>query len=144
MSYINHHTIDSGHNLRSPNTEVGRDTIAMLTPWLSRCIQSGVIEPLPVSDLASYGAKASIIGGGLVMTVYADMTAPLVTFGVAMRSRQPEEVWAAIAEGAPGNPPPTPWVSVKLHKAAVAPMSPGLAWLGDFERCIAWTWVNLK
>lgn len=144
MSYINHFTIDSGHNRRSPGTEVGQDTIAMLTPWLGRCIKSCQVEPLPVPDLARFGAQAKIIGGGLVMTVFADMTAPLVTFGVATRSRQSEEVWAAIAEGAPGNPPPTPWVSVKLHKAVAAPMSNGLAWLGDFERCIAWAWVNLK
>ena len=143
MSYINHITLSTGHNRRSPKHEVGADTIAWLRPWLDKLLAGGMPLPLPEPSLAQYSASAHIEQGGLVMTVFAGADA-IVTFAVAARSRQSAPLWAYMRAQHGAAPvlaaPDVPWLAVALR--------PGLTqhhaasdWLGDFERCVAWTWL---
>lgn len=113
---MNHITLTTGHIRRSPRAEVDDATLAVLSPWIAANINSGVIVPLPAASLSHYAAKL-INEVGLVTTVYAPLGphvagqphtgrfAPLVTFGVAQRSRESKPLWDMLvhAFGVKGN-----------------------------------------
>lgn len=75
----------------------------MWPPWLSALIESGgVLSPLPVSSLAKFSALATVHDGGLVATIssvppttglMAGKPPPLITMGVAKRSRYAPGAW---------------------------------------------------
>ena len=145
--YINHITLSTGHTRRSPRAEVSNETVAALQPWLATVIAHADDYPLPgpLGTRDGFLMSASLMHGGLMCHVKHKDTGPLVTFGVAARSRQSGELWAwlcaqygsAKAIAAPG----TPWCAVALHPGLVTQMDV-THWLGDFERCIAWTWLE--
>ena len=143
MSYINHITLSTGHNRRSPKHEVGADTIAWLRPWLDKLLAGGMPLPLPEPSLAQYSASAHIEQGGLVMTVFAGADA-IVTFAVAARSRQSASLWAyMIAQHSSAlglSAPAVPWIAVAVRDG-LASHADAAEWLGDFERCVAWAWL---
>lgn len=156
MNYINHITLATGDCRRSPRAEVDDATLAVLVPWLKKAIASGNIEPLPVPQLSHYGARA-IKETGLVVTIYGPRgphtpgqphsgeSLPLVTLGIAQRSRESGDLWAMLRASFGGKPgvktPAAPWVAVSIHENIVAYLD-ALQWLGDLERCIAWAWVT--
>lgn len=146
MNYLNHITLSTGHTRRSPRAEVSQDTIKMLRPWLDACIKYIDDYPLPGTLGSNHGfvMSASVFHGGLICHAGHMQNGPLVTFGVAERSRQSGELWSwlcaqygsAQALQAPG----TPWCAVALHPAYMRQHGVS-AWIGDFERCVAWTWL---
>lgn len=156
MNYINHITLSTGHCRRSPRAEVDDATLAILVPWLNTARQSGNIEPLPVAPLSHYGARV-IKDVGLVVTIYGPRGPhtpghphtgewlPLVTLGIAQRSREAGDLWASLMAHLGGKPgikaPATPWVAVSIHDTITA-YPESLQWIGDLERCIAWAWVT--
>lgn len=144
MSYINHITLSTGHNRKSPQSEVAAGTIAWLHPWLDKLLANSAPMPLPETSLSGYSATAHIEQGGLVMTVFAGAEA-LVTFAVAGRSRQAGPLWAyMIAQhgAAPGlAAPAAPWLAVALRSGLTVHRE-AAEWLGDFERCVAWTFLS--
>lgn len=158
--YIAHVTLATGHLRRSSRAEVSDDTIAVLVPWLASARAAGSIPThLPGAAFAGFTAKVLVEHGSLVCTVYgpaarfpslAGMEAaqdgvPLVTFGVAQRSRHSKALWAALVAVSDVPPrcamPDSPWCGVVLHPPL--PAFPDAAeWLGDFERCVAWAWIS--
>lgn len=155
--YINHITLTTGHLGRSPRAAVADDALAVLVPWLQDAIASPDGLPIPVPPLAHYSCKAMVESGALVATIFApagphtsgqpyagDML-PLITFGVAQRSRQGGGLWALMvaqfgaAEGL--QEPATPWCAVAIHPS-IAGYPEAAKWLGDLERCIAWAWIT--
>ena len=155
MTYINHITLSTGHLRRSSLSEVPDETLAFLRPWLDAALKSEVPIPLPADELAHYSAMA-IHEIGLVVTVYAPAgphlpgkphtgeNAPIATFGVAKRSREAAPLWEKLKKhfsNRPSPAPETPWCAVALHDNLIA-FADAQEWLGDFERCIAWTWLT--
>ena len=148
MTYLHHITLSTGHTRRSPRAEVSDDTVQALTPWLQAALAYQHDYPLP-GHLGAYGyvMQAYLREGALICHVGQLYAGPLVTFGVAARSRQSGELWAwlcaqygsATALQAPG----TPWCAVHLHPAYMQQQRDLNDWVGDFERCVAWTWLNL-
>lgn len=154
--YINHITLSTGHCRRSLRSEVDDAALALLYPWLAVAIASGEIEPMPVAALSHYGARV-IKEIGVVVTIYgpsgphvtgqphAGEHLPIVTLGIAQRSREAGDLWALLLAnfGAKAGikTPTTPWCAVALHDALVDHQD-AMAWLGDLERCIAWAWVT--
>lgn len=158
--YIAHITLATGHLRRSPRAEVSDDTIAVLVPWLASAMASGAPPaPLPGKAFAGFSAKALVGHGALVCTVYGPASrfphlsglaeaqdgAPLVTFGVAQRSRHSKALWAALVAVSDVPPkcemPEAPWCGVVLHQPLPA-FPDASEWLGDFERCVAWAWIS--
>lgn len=86
---------------------------------------------------------------GHVLTLAGGVQPPqaLATIGVATHSRCGSHLWRELHD-MPGWPaatdraecPPEPWCGVQLEYA-IALQSDTAAWLGDFERCLAWAWV---
>lgn len=155
-AYINHITLSTGHCRRSPRAEVDDATLRLLYPWIERARASGKIEPLPVPALSHFGARV-IKDIGLVVTIYGPRGThtpgqphsgewlPLVTLGIAQRSRESADLWAMLVANF-GNSPgasvtATPWVAVAIHET-IGGYIDALQWLGDLERCIAWAWIT--
>jgi len=145
VRYIEHLTLNTGHLRRSAPDDISPVTLARLEPWLRAAIASGQPAPLPADGLEGYTAVVSVVHGGLLCTVTG--VVPLITFGVAMRSRQGAPLWEVLLEQ-PGvrsdlDRPAEPWCAALLLPGAMRDM-PAMHWLGDFERCLAWTWGRMS
>jgi hypothetical protein len=72
---------------------------------------------------------------------------PLVTIAVAAKSKVSARLWSELQRPIPGSspaagdPPRAPWVAARLYPTLA--LDPDAAvWLGDFERCLAWAWIE--
>ena len=146
--YIHHITLTTGHDTRSQRGDVTDVTLAAVAPWLQSAIYSGRQHALP--GLPDYAAAVFVQDGGLVVTVYAHQPdigqrLPLVTFGVAQRSRHGEALWALLVANfkahALAKRPREPWCAVALHPTLAGDFGT-TQWLADFERCVAWAWIT--
>lgn len=146
--YINHITLTTAHVTRSQRADVDDGTLAVVTPWLQQAVNSGRQHPLP--GLPEYAATVFLQDGGLVVTVYARQAdigprLPLVTFGVAQRSRHGEALWALMMANfgahARAQRPREPWCAAALHPTLQLDIE-ATEWLADFERCVAWAWIT--
>lgn len=145
--YLNHITLSTGHLARTSRADVTDDTIKALKPWLQSALDYADPYPLPgpLGARDGFVMSAGMQGGGLICHVGQVDAGPLVTFGVAARSRQAGELWAWLcaqygsAEALVA--PSVPWCAVALHPAFLQQHG-AAAWVGDFERCIAWTWLE--
>ena len=140
MTYLHHVTLATGHQRRSPRAEVAESAMAVMAAWLDRALLVEAPQPLPVPG---YTAEAMTAPGGLVVTVSAVAGVPLVTFGVARRARNAAGLWrrlSGLAQVQESEPPPAPWIGVVVLPALAT--DPAVRWLGDFERCIAWAWIE--
>ena len=155
--YINHITMTTGHLARTSRGDVPPEVTALLAPWLQGLVSTGKAAPLPVPGLAEYSAQALLQDGALVVTLYAPAgpyqpgkpnggeVMPLITMGVAQRSRHAAKLWDALCAAVPSRPkmdmPATPWLAVITYPTLAAHLG-AAGWLGDFERCIAWAWIT--
>jgi len=152
--YLHHITLSTGHTRRSPRSEVSGETLARVGPWLAALVESG--KPLPVSGMAGYSALASVHDGALIVTVsgpplaegpMAGKEPPLVSIGVAKRSRHGAALWPLLTGPVmpPAKPglqrPSEPWCAVAIWPT-IALHPDATAWLADLERCIAWAWLE--
>lgn len=155
-NYIHHITLTTGHEVRTSRADVADEVLEIVSPWLQSIINTGQKHPLPVQELIHYSAIAFVQDGGLLVTVYGpsgphepgkttNADIPLVTFGVAQRSRHGEQLWdimLASFEHANGILiPSTPWCAAIVYPSAMAHKD-ALSWLADFERCCAWAWIT--
>ncbi|PTT75337.1 hypothetical protein DBR42_29145 [Pelomonas sp. HMWF004] len=158
MTYINHITLQTGHNRRSPRAEVSDAILKLLAPWIDSALASGQPVPLPVPALSHFAATATVEDGALLVTLFApagphtpgkpaDARMPMVTLGVAQRSRHGAGLWpllTAMPGTAPGiERPGEPWCAVAMHPTITAYRG-DVNWMGDFERCVAWAWITRR
>lgn len=158
MKFLNHITLSTGHIRRSPRAEVSGETLARVSPWLAALLESSQSAPLPVSGLSDYAAIAQVFDGGLIVTISGPAPTsvpmdgkapPLISMGVAKRSRHGEALWALMTGPVmpPVHPglqrPGEPWAAVAIWPT-IALHPDALEWLGDLERCIAWAWLGRK
>jgi hypothetical protein len=140
---LNHITITTGQNRASPRAEVPSGIVLTLAPWLQTAIAADKPVALPGKNLPGYTAYALVEADALVMTVYY-RKAPVVTFGIAHNGNAADYLWEHLASQF-GNAhgikcPVAPVCAVVLHPYLLAAPD-AVGWLGDFERCVAWTWI---
>jgi len=158
-TYIRHVTLATGHTSSIEAGDVSGETLARVGPWLAALLESGQSAPLPIAAVAEFTATASVASGGLLVTIsgpavqsgpLAGKAPPLVSLGVAARSRQSAPMWDMLtsptlrAQGMAvkaKSAPPAPWAAVAIYPTITMHLA-ALEWLGDLERCIAWAWVN--
>ncbi len=145
---MQHYTLNTGHSRSSPRSEVRDDVIPIMAPLL----EPGE-HPVPW-----FGPDIRlVVPGGAdawLGTVY-EWNVPLVTIGIAATAQQANEIWPALESlylqltdrppfagidwRAPRQPERLPWVAAVI----VGPMPAHVAsMIGDFERCLAWAWVE--
>ena len=147
--YIRHLNLDTGDTRDCRRGEVADDVIAMLRPLLDRAVAGWPDACVPVpGDVRPPGCTLTARKGrgALLVTVCGPrrngLPVPLVTFGVASCSLANAWLWRKWLQRDDPRPP-LPWCAVQLL--------PGLAvfpeathWLGDFERCCAWAWIEKR
>jgi len=149
-----HVTLDTGDIHPSPRCAAREHSVALLRASLARApLSSGTLTPVPCRD--GYAFLATVERAGLLVTlvrVTPHGPAPVVTFGVAIDDGY-GDLWALLhRQGGrrggfeprtePGDPPRPPWLAVRME--AMAPSIPpaDLLWLADFERTLAWAWLD--
>jgi len=144
-----HLTLGTGHVRQSPRSEVGDDAIVMLRPVLERALRGTTPMPGP----PGYELRAAKEGNALMVTVSRVRAgAPLVEIAVAPDDAASAALWAHVTRlqeraGLPRRAqdlgPSAPWCTAVLLPGLAA--DPEAAhWLGDLERCIAWTWIEMS
>ena len=156
---MHHLTLNTGHSRISPRREVGDDILAKLRPLLRPgCHDLGDIHP----DFAGYRLivpcpeddtdDEHIPAAGFLASLYCDCV-PLLTMAVAATADDDALLWEAIERlylrvtdlpvmrsadyALPKRPTSLPWLAVVLTSPSFLPH-----WAGDFERCLAWTWIE--
>lgn len=130
MRTLNHYTVTTGHNRVSPRSEVGPEAIAACAPLL-------VAGEHEMPGFPGYAVRVRSVEGWLTAIVFAPSGDCLVTMHVV---RDQRALGAALRlTGAKlAAPILSPAVLVEVEPTNDS----ALAWLGDFERCLAWAWIE--
>ncbi|GGE01859.1 hypothetical protein GCM10011390_20870 [Aureimonas endophytica] len=152
MDSLVHITLNTGHRRQSPRSEATQLAVDSVAVELSRALRDGETSIL-LGNLTDapphYRLKASAVGSALLCTVFAPIGAPLVTFGIAKRSLHSAKLWELLhktidhAETSAERPPPTPWLGVRIEPTIALDLS-AMSWLGDYERIVAWAWIERR
>lgn len=146
-----HVTLDTGHVSSSPRSAAREHSVALLRASLAgAALSSGTLAPVPRRD--GYAYLATVERAGLLVTlvhVTQHGPAPVVTFGVAVDDSY-ADLWALlhrprnglVPRTEPSDPPPPPWLAVRLEPAAPTVPPADLLWMADFQRTMAWAWLD--
>lgn len=147
--YLQHITLDTGHVARSPRSGVDDAIVTLVRQMIDEALAGLSPEVQP-----GYTIKAASEGGSLMVSVYAGADNPICTIGVALDTAQSDTLWPLLRDleglatiGAdpslrpPKHPPDPPWCAVRLNPGLIEVRDATL-WLGDFERCVAWAWIE--
>lgn len=141
---IHHLTLSTGHSRRSQRDEVPADVVALLRPLLDRALAGeSVLLPGP-PGVALYLTAES--GGRWLLAGVHGEGMLLATVAVATTALSGARLWRHIlGEGDDDARPPAPWCAVRLELglALHSQMGEVAGLLGDCERCLAWTWVEV-
>lgn len=144
-----HVTLTSGNVRHSPRHEVGDQVVTLLAPLLARVLAGDTVD-VPYVD-GEYVLQGAVDGDCCALTVTGAASGLLVaTLGIAAGETGSAALWRQLHVYAPESsplatraeaPPSAPWCAARLDRgAAVHPDA--LTWLGDLERCLAWTWIE--
>ncbi len=139
--YLYHITLDTGDIARSVRADVSRDVIVALGSHL----KSAIGNKRDIIPTTTHVLMASHAGPNLLCTILGLGSRPILTFGVAPRARGAEKLWAMLTQerplaSDPGEPPEAPWLAVRMEAGASESSLEG--WMPDYERCIAWAWIE--
>jgi len=133
-----HVTLQTGHSSQSYRQDIADAAITALSPLLR------ADGEYPIPSVADRRLCVTRAGRLLLATVLAETA--ICTLAVANRSVGAQKLWHMIHKGVetatdPHKPPRAPWCAARIE--------PGLAihaedqpWLADFQRCLAWTWIE--
>lgn len=131
MKSLNHYTITTGHNRVSPRSEVSAEAIAAVGPLLS----AGNHQ---MPGFGDYVVRVTIEGAVLAATVQRGRK-PIATAIVCA-----DEAGFSAALKSTGCIPAVvltpPALLVDVYATAAGDSA--LEWVGDFERCLAWAWLE--
>lgn len=127
--YIWHYTVSTGHGRRSARSEASDAAVTICKLQIAEALrdQTPYVQP-------DYRLKASAAGGALLATLMAGDRS-VVTAAVCRKSRDSARLWAMIGQN--GAPPAPPWLAAIIHTD-----DPAILWAGDWERCVAWAWIE--
>ncbi|WP_448756891.1 lactate dehydrogenase [Aggregatibacter sp.] len=141
--YIYHVTTTTGHVRKSPRSEISADTTALLRPWVEDMIKG---ELRGIMD-THYSCRCEQHSSKMIEFVISRLSddfkqTDLVRFIVCNHSRRKKVAWAWV--GGVGDAPEVPFCAAQLLNDNVIPEDLGyIPVFGDFERCIAWTWLEM-
>ncbi len=152
---LNHVTLNTAHVAVSPRLDVAKTAIDFCKNLIKNSIQSEKPISIPVENIAHYSLKCLEEDGNLVCTIYAPLgphtkgkifngdTMPLITFGVPKNNAHDQVLWDILIKNQPTSlqKPTFPWCGVVLHPTLGVYFDTA-EWAGDFERCIAWAWIE--
>ena len=141
-----HYTLNTGHSVEQPRSAIGKEAIEALRPL----VEHGGAIP----GCAPFRVEVTHGGGAAVFIVWRGGE-PIVISALAWTPDGEAEAWSAIEKlyleisdrrpelVAPGNgsekPNSLPWLAVVAMPFIPNQSHDDVGWLGDFERCMAWT-----
>lgn len=143
LTWLNHLTINTGHNRRSPREEVMDHALADTRERIGGMLRDGR------ADLAvpGYHIEGERYGPALAVTVMGGDD-PLATIAIARRDRDGRAMWRdlmdAVAHADPRlvrDAPPAPYAATMLWPV-LALEADASYWIGDFGRVAAWAWIE--
>ena len=151
---LEHVTITTAHTRWSPRSEVSDDTIHQVKEMLDSALPI-VDDVIPkgsfftgIPGFPGHFAAFTPHAGTLMVTVY-NRGVSLVTFGVTGNPSTSMELWECLHASAQlpvlvaaDNPPQVPWCGVRIEYGLLLAPPTDTLWLGDFERCVAWAWLE--
>lgn len=162
--YIHHITLNTGHARASYRSEIHPGVVEILRPLLERAL-TGEHTPIP-GVTPPHTLTGGVCGRCISLTVWApplsplafpgaasvaDRPVPIAEIGIAPHSRCGTRLWRSLHETGERlgggiatdieRCPPEPWVAAALD-AGIAQHMAAAHWLGDFERCLAWAWLE--
>lgn len=145
MTYLHHVTLNTGHLRRSSLPEVPAAAIDHTRELLADAIAAGDTVEMPIPGyrlhVEPFGSRRAAL-----CTVYRGAE-PIVTIGIAARPAR--ALWGQLIalrhrlepDALALDEPQAPWCAVLLLPAIETALD-ALVWLGDFERCAAWSWIG--
>ncbi|ACB95443.1 hypothetical protein [Beijerinckia indica] len=135
---ILHITLHTAQSRRSYRQEVDDATIALLRPLVQG---DGDYEVPMIPDRR---LKVTRSGRLLLATVMAETS--ICTIGIADQTVGAQKLWQILHEGVKlattqDRVPVSPWCAIRLE-SGIADHPEDAQWLPDFERCLAWTWIE--
>lgn len=141
-NYIWHTTTTTGDNRKSLRDEVGDDVVALMKEWLVT-MRSGQAQAV-LDD--KYACRIEIDKRKYAtFAIYRlsdnmQTKTDIIRFALCKHSKRKADAWAAVA--GVGEPPQPPFCAVELLDNLTLDDMPYLALLADFERCLAWAWLE--
>lgn len=147
-----HITLTTGQVRHSPRGEVSEEVVAQLRALLPRAL-AGEHVPLPAPG-PGYTITGGVHGRCCAVTIWhaiaADHHVPLLTTGIAPHSRCGTRLWQHLHDTAAtplqtrrDHVPPEPWCADRIEVGVVLDPE-AMHWTGDYSRCIAWAWIELR
>lgn len=142
--YIWHATTTTGHNDRSYRSDVADGVVATLKTWL-RDLDKGQSRALFPGD-DRYSVRCEWHTGkaaAFVIERLDNMMQPteLIRFSVCRHSRKKAEAW--MFAGGAGEPPQVPFTAAGIvSDNFTVSDQPHIMAFADFERCLAWAWLE--
>lgn len=136
-----HYTINTGRLRRSPCSEVSDDAIAPLRKIVA---PKFLTDWRVVPNRPGFACKVTATETTFVASVFADtetageIQAPIERI-VVCTTENGLEAELLLAGAKPAQPLTVPACLVYVYRTADRN---SLSWLGDFERCLAWAWVE--
>lgn len=145
--FMSHLTVDTGNSRKSSRSEVADDVIKVLGNWLlsgNPTMENGAPNGVSVNNIPSCpGFSANIAPRGESLVVGVLYRGSLcLTFSVASCEISGKEIWKEL--GIKGPQPIAPWCAVKFEPGIISIPFKDHLWLGDFERSVAWAWLEQK
>lgn len=166
MTYIRHITLATCHARDSYRSEVDDSVIASLQDIIAQMEAKGRTgDTMPIPGPPGYSLSGQIGGRCMVVSVWADgpPSELLLSIGIAAHERCGAAVWRTLHQvGLPAGsllPPPNlrsageyrmtdpdhqpraPWCAAAMEMAIIDHPD-AMQWMGDFERCLAWAWLD--
>ena len=140
VKYLYHLTITTGHARKSLRTEISDDALAVCSDLIA-ALRTAPGTRIEMPGPPGYEISARIEGRCMSAQIYAvGEPNPVVRLGIAASERCGSAIWRWLDSAV--DQPRAPWLAVTVEPAMMAHMDCSL-WLGDFERCLGWAFLDL-
>lgn len=146
---MHHVTLMTGHVARQNRRDVSNEAVAAVSDLLDAAIQGG--HPALPIDGGRWLLNATTQGRSLIATVWHGpwaARAPILTVGVALKSRVSAPLWRILHTNSAvplattaALAPPAPWIADRIEPGALLHPD-AMSWTGDFSRTLGWAWME--
>jgi len=146
-SGMDHLTLNTGHKRVTLASEVEPEVVQMLMPLVVGA--NGQPVPMPTAE-ATHTISIETDGTSMRASIHPTQrgfSMPVVTFAVCLVPDAGHKLWAELHRPMPtatrfSGAPKRPWIAVRLELYLELQAPEFIDLLGDFERCLAWTFVE--
>lgn len=152
-----HITFQTGHCVSTRRHDVAPAFLGQLVRLVGECEKTSCVEmPTPSGLMVLRRVSVSKKPAHVACWSLSRPDGPaLITQALSLRKDEGDALWRTLHSSLGGvqpkfatqadSPPTEPWLGVALHLPLLmeGSMEGGpLEWLGDFERCVAWAWID--